>query len=1116
LTPQEACVIAYEGIFDGQGHTVRNFRLDTSPSYSTIAGYLGYYRSLFMYFQGGTMKNVTFDNMSGSYLQSTIYNCVNKYILFDHVYVKNFINDENSQVPSSARCPFIVSISCNADIQNCGVIDSSIKNLTAYSSSGVGGLYVTGGTGNRNIRNTFVKNFHVDLPFGASYASAFVAQDPALKEVENCYVSGSVSILRGDLSAITRGSIVNVKNTYTDVDLQKTVYHSKSWTNNLSGVVLSGRTLENVLSVGDLKNRLLLEKFPPKRIGDVSTKINVYAADFQRLNGKIEPDNKSDAKGLLSYEELILEDTYRNKIQLGDSFDYSYVKNGHLPILKDTDGKVMPYQEQGPILFERRFEKDVYLSDIEVNEVTETSGGTIQATLKGLPYDAQTKIKSVKFKNDELTAKDMKIGSSPSGETIMTMDTELRKAYDSYYITEVVYEYKGQEYTLNCYEEVMMRLYHNIDSVERWKQLNNKKDYENYMITKDLDFENVSSADIGHAHNINRLVGQDIDGNKPVIKNIDLQLEGENLGADDAGLIKNLYAEMSNLKFENCSLYVERAPLTSTNLNYRGVGKRIGFIVILRGVVTNVELNGIDINQSKDENNPQVIGTNTGFVAYSQGNIENIKATNVKVTGYSHVGSVVGYSDGITEHCQLENIKVQGAYCVGGFGGIAVTSAGYNRYLKLNNVITEAVPYISKADVIYFGGAFGQGGLGYGELNNITVNVVNINPTNPNNTSYVGGVSGFYATIKNTKISDLTINAPTSKYVGGIVGDQGFHEMIYCYIKDSHITGKTYVGGIAGYKHHNGNVYKLQYNVLENIDVEAVNGVAGGVLGYTTHYPHIYYNTIKDVRVTANGSDGVKGIAGGIVGELTSTNAAYAFIHDNIGNVEIKASDIAGGIVGRLYANANIDGKSTHNIYRNIILADIQTTNSDGYAGGLFGVRTYATGQNLGWHPEIDLASNILAGSINGANASPTIGNETTIEHFYNTMVHNSTRVNGLGVVDEGDILKVVDKETLMEHDTYLNIADKYSTAKYVTTYWQLLINGKTDGHFPQQVAPKNVYIGYGDGMNANSGIPLQNIVNGIYFEIPENDPASIMKFGDDLATMPEVSVYSSGVDTLN
>ncbi|MDE6953907.1 MAG: hypothetical protein K2P09_08860, partial [Erysipelotrichales bacterium] len=1041
----------------------------------------------------------------------------NEEVLFDHVYIKNFNITEDYLAATNFISPMVGSLESfggEYHFRNCGVTDTTIKNSTT-SFNNIGGLFAyqyNGGdktkTKKSTIENCFVRNFDVELSRYCGRIGSLCGNINQIKSVENCYASGNIRVNNNEQCNGLIGQTVRdlqLKNVYVDVNVERIVTENQR---SVSGVADNITKMENVLSVGDLKNKILLKDKPPLRIGLVVSKSNVYAADFQRLNGKIEPDNKSDANGLLSYEELILEDTYRNKIQMGDSFDYSYVKDGYLPILKDTDGKVMPYQGKGPILFERRFEKDVYLSDIEVNEVTETSGGTIQATLKGLPYDAQTKIKSVKFKNDELTAKDMKIGSSPSGETIMTMDTELRKAYDSYYITEVVYEYKGQEYTLNCYEEVMMRLYHNIDSVERWKQLNNKKDYENYMITKDLDFENVSSADIGHAHNINRLVGQDIDGRKPVIKNIDLQLEGENLGTDDAGLIKNLLVEMSNLKFENCSLYVERAPSTSTNPNYRDVGQSIGFIVYSYGIIKDIELDGIYINQSKDENNLQVIGSKTGFISSLIGILENTEAKNMNVTGYNFVGSMVGNSNvnGVIRNCQLSDSKVQGTYYVGGIGGQAHYDNVHQNFLKLENVTVESIKYSKKINPNYFGGVFGQGGVKYATLNNIKVNVEEVNYISLDNVYFVGGVTGGYSPVTYTEISNLEINAPNSSRVGGIVGDYGYSTIEYNHISDAKIIGRTYVGGVSGYKYHNSTT-NIKGNILNNVEVKATNGIAGGIIGYSPLAVAVTGNTIRDVTVTAEGLGTTKGIAGGIVGQAIQDThqAGYVNIGGNIGNVEVSGSDIAGGIVGQLYANANINGTGDYMIFRNIIKGNIRATNANGYAGGIVGERISGKGFELGSHPKSNLTSNILSGTINGANASPTIGNETTIEHFYNTMVHNSTRVNGSGVMDVGDVVKSVDKETLMEHNTYLNANDPYTNSKYPVAYWKLQKDGQTDGHFPQQKTNvQNVYIGYGDGVNTNSGIYFQNILDGISFEIPENNPAPIMKFGDDLATMPE------------
>lgn len=132
---------------------------------------------------------------------------------------------------------------------------------------------------------------------------------------------------------------------------------------------------------------------------------------------------------------------------------------------------------------------------------------------------------------------------------------------------------------------------------------------------------------------------------------------------------------------------------------------------------------------------------------------------------------------------------------------------------------------------------------------------------------------GFFGTTNKAVIRHLGIrnanvlggsSTENGNKVGILVGEAKETVIEYCYIKDSKVTGREYVGSFVGVFTHGETLRNRLANSYSNVDVIAYSSLAGGLVGGTdmTDIINCYYlGTVY--------SKGTGGIAGGIVGVAT-------------------------------------------------------------------------------------------------------------------------------------------------------------------------------------------------------------------------------------------------------
>lgn len=132
---------------------------------------------------------------------------------------------------------------------------------------------------------------------------------------------------------------------------------------------------------------------------------------------------------------------------------------------------------------------------------------------------------------------------------------------------------------------------------------------------------------------------------------------------------------------------------------------------------------------------------------------------------------------------------------------------------------------------------------------------------------------GFFGTTNKAVIRHLGIrnanvlggsSTENGNKVGILVGEAKETVIEYCYIKDSKVTGREYVGSFVGVFTHGETLRNRLANSYSNVDVIAYSSLAGGLVGGTDMTDIINYYYLGTVY-----SKGTSGIAGGIVGVAT-------------------------------------------------------------------------------------------------------------------------------------------------------------------------------------------------------------------------------------------------------
>lgn len=983
----------FTGTLDGDGHTLKNLQEIQ-------------YGSVFETISKGTIENLTVEglklssNHQSATLRTGFAGTMKDSASMDHVFVVGTAGYDTVDVYGYGGV--LAGEMNNVSITNCGVRDmelvsQEIQKNTLY----LGGL--AGSLSSTNVANSYVQGTTItaDAGYTAAGIGGLAGVQGSGSPIENVYVQGSIHTSFQNAGGIAGTSGSPIKKVWSYVDIN-------SISDNLGGIVgkLTAQvSLESLVSLGNIytTSSNTGASGAVQRIVGTS---GIYRYTTRRtvgysgqLLGKEAPAAElRDVNRLSSLAELWTKVPYRDYAVLGASFDLNgrqsgeacTAENGVLPMLLDTEGALLAYQE--PVSL-----PDPSLALKAEGMKDETTGiYSVRLTVDGA-YDVPnqktlyevTKAEApglVLLPEAESAPKDE---FNPDGSLIRIYEKIGIESYlDSYQVTVTLQKAEGgaKQVLTAPLSFGSTPLYHDIANAQQFKDVMTKygQNYENFRITGEIDLNQVSDVPLNLK--INRLVGA---GSGHTISNLSYQIQSQG-----QSLFQVLTGTMENLTFKDMTV-------TSASSSTVSGGENVGLISINQGEIRNTSFENIAITAPSRSQKTGLIGTNMGTVknvnlkdiritvtsSYAgglcgfaaSGRIEDITATGTldkngnyqyriaggegNSGGPSHIGGLIGRLEGEAEHLSADGIQVIGTTYVGGLIGITKDPAGSLTYygyrlgrrtvesdkdLDYRGARTGTNKDAVGSEIIrnrikgyqYVGGLFGYQGQSteniiYCEIYNSDIEC-NYESAGP----YAGGGSWNYPKYLISEDNKVSSMMNCAGGVSGEVGD-GYNMLI------NHVTvsGSDYIGGVYG-KYPNTNTNSA---LVENSSISGSSYV-GGYSGYqnpnyTSRFTNIgVYNT--EIKATGN-------YAGGLFGMVRPHSIQKCFVS----KVDVSANAYAGGLVGDLYCG---------DIFGNIINANVTATlGAGGVSGRMFSLGYFASAPSS--YPDTRVKRTIVTGTVSAS-----------------------------------------------------------------------------------------------------------------------------------------------------
>ena len=1030
------CIGVYNGIFDGNNHTIKNISIPSNRD-GIFSGNLP-----------GTIKNLYVENID------IIDNKTNK---FGFVSGLNRGNIENVHI-SNMEIKFsyydryddayIGGISTWGDggkIKNSSVNNLTIDIANSTSNFSIGGIFGWGY--NTYVENSYVRNFEIKTSNVNISGIGGISGSGGIVYIDNCYAIGEIESDSSNVGGIAGYANQYINNCYSKVDIiSKSDY-------------IGGLVGNSVRTINDYSNNLVIGNIYSSKytqnmrrmIGNLELTGSNYAYSNQRINGYISEENMG-ASDLLDYDDLTAETTYLNKLSWGNIYDISKVNKGILPKLKYKDSdELLPNQEDA-------FIEDELVLDIEKVESSKDDINNVSVRLDiNNPQEIEVTgivIEGMNHTINSIVTRD--------GGTYINLTATPIYCYDTYRISKIKYKIDGVEYEKKVAARIEQQFYKELYNFEDWQAIDvDGGTYQNYRLMTDIDFS--GRTNINTNVTMARLEAV---GGKKTLKNINLEFTND----EETGLIQDITTNISDIKFEN----IEIQSNNSSN--------NIGIISTSSAEMNNLEFNNITINSKSDYS--------ACIAKMNQSGGNNIKLTNINVTGKGYIGGLIGYygapkytisdimADDIT-------INATGNY-VGGVLGQGTTDSQIANATIQNSNITGNT---------YVGGIFGW------IYNNKWPNgTQNLRAENNiiNGQSYIGGVGGRTNAVLNYESENNQISG--IKNVGGVLGEsigvaQGMYSIENIIIADD--VNADGIGGIAGMSAVGNAIMSVM-----NCTIESLGNNIGGIFGKVSD-GSLSIGTAFVKNTTIKGNNNVGGVVGKyIYGDLNKTYVEAI----------IQANSNVGGIIGYL-DNTNMTAvTNTSNINNNYIANTNIEAKSN--VGGLIG----SIAEEL-YIPENFYYSNYIEGDISSENNSTVslgIGNmNSQNQYLKDNYYYKYSTINGENPNEQNELFITQDKylaeEELKNQTTYT------SRIKWSASEWNFstLANNKyptiKSSALPNQEGinlPKDSehIVGNIEGTeNSEDSIDIQSIEN---MENPEQT------FEYDNKTIQTYSTYSVITDS--
>ena len=832
----------YTGKIEGNNHTIKNIILAKGFLFNDF---------------NGILENINIQNFQVSKNNNENYfgliNIAQKAVL-DNVHINDvYIQDATNN--SFYAGTLIAKAENSTIVKNCSANNIKIEKKGNASEVQIGGLI--GISSGVEVTNSYVGNINITVKEALSQNIGGLIGQANNSKVNNCYVS--VGEINGEKRGL--GGLVGIANSTVDLEISNCYSNVKinSLEDNIGGIV--GMTtgtgtinIRNNISFGDIysnKNSTNISRI----VGNNLEYENNYAFNKQKVNGFI--TKKSLGASLLNYTELCKKETYENKINLGDGYNYSQVEQGILPILYDLEEKeILPNQQKIEIDKNSKIElENIIYEKISNNKVS---------ILMEFYNPNNFKITEVEIENMEVR---IIKNTSKEDKTYIQVEGSPTKYYDSYKISKIIYEDNGEKEE-EISAKIDIQFYKELYNYSDWQQIE-KGTYQNYKLASDIDFAN--KTDINKGITMARL---ESDGH--TLKNITIT-DNNNF----CSLITELTTSLIGINFENIIINASSQ-------------KNAGVISNSTADIKNVNFKDITINAEN--------AINVGCIATSSGNMNNINLENIIINGDSYVGGLVGKQNGyVLENILGNNIQVKAK---GNYAGGIIGMYSQDKDTPVNKINIEN-SNVNGMD--YVGGVAGK--------SNIRLRYAKAEQIEVRGNNYVGGLIGHLYYLNDGKMTfGEVLNSyiyGTAVYIGGLIGraDVGAENNL---VKGTKIVGEennsTSIGGLTGYM----NDYLFYKNAIVDCDILTKGSEAGGLIGTIgASGDNVYSNYIYNVKVEAYSK------AGGICGKAIEIASG---IYNNLINVDILVTNSsAGGIIGHMENIAMNAATKKIVFYRNIV-----------------------------------------------------------------------------------------------------------------------------------------------------------------------------------------------------
>ena len=869
--------INLQGILDGNNYEITNINISSNvsvPLFSNVS-------------QKAKICNLYINNyyISSNYYYLSVFG-TSRNTTFENVHLEN-ITLESTMSGTGAQNTALMSTAEGSIIKNCTANNVKIKVSNKTSETYIGGFSALGSA---DIENSYINNLVIEETNNTNIGGIgglVGLLSNASYNIKNSYVTGKIYSNSGNVGGIIGyGSSCTITNSYAYVDIIG------------NGDYIGGIIGRETASTSKINNNLYIGSIINKKTTGITGALsgndvignNNYSYYTNKINGQL-----VNEKNILNYEDLSQINTYSEKLAFDTNYNYETVDSGILPKLNYINSnQLLPNQT------------DIYLPKEELSieniEKLRMDNNNLQIQVT-ITNPANLVIKDLVIDDMEYT---IISNRNVDGRTYLTIQASPTKYYDTYRISEIIYENDGKEASKELYDLIEESFYKEISNFSDWQSID-ENGYENYRILADIDFS--GRKDFKHNIKINKMV---TNGQMHTLKNINLSTKSGNFGLikeskslieniifenikienDDnsgnfIGVISNNYGNINNVLFKDITL------LLNSNNNY------IGCIANSDGLeIKDISLENINISANN------CIG---GLFGYTRSRyVKEIEASDMTINGYNNIGGIIGYREQSTIE-ELSNIEIRGSDINGNdyVGGVWGSISG-NGYIVQDIEVTNC-KVKGNSNI---GGIAGSSGYNLQAINN-----VNVEESMILGNEVVGGLIGYGGNLNNGLVqnSEIVANNVNSSEVGGLIGNLGWSANKSGIVNSKVSSLGNEVGGVIGNGSSSNRIFAI------NTDVEGYSMV-GGLVGKTST------GDLNNSYTNANvkGNDAV----GGLVGYLDNidmdnqtniTRIQYSYYADGTIEGKEKVGGIIGEIAKEIYDASNVDYYQSNYVQADII-----------------------------------------------------------------------------------------------------------------------------------------------------------------------------------------------------